>query len=163
MVKENYNLGKKIKFVFNVIIKDISALGSLVFFGFMICFQFVISNYILSLKLAIGLVVSYLCGFLIRSIYYKPRPDKQKYSNWLEKIDSSSFPSMHSTRIMILSLFLVFFYSQNIFLISFFFFVVLGVGFSRYYMKRHYLTDIIAGYVLGVLIYLLVEFLFRLV
>lgn len=74
-----------------------------------------------------------------------------QYSNIIEKIDSGSFPSMHTTRSTFLFLNLIKFFS-NQYLTIIFVIVTLLVYFSRLYLKKHYLSDILVGIILGILI-----------
>jgi len=147
---------KNLDYILKIIIKDISSLGSLVFFGFVICFQFALKNYFLSFKLLISLIIAYLIVIIIRLTYYKQRPNKQKYTNLLEKLDSSSFPSMHAIRIMLIGLFFIEFY-KNYLIILLFLIIILMVGYSRYHLKKHYIIDILAGYITGICIFLIIN------
>lgn len=141
---------KKLNFIFEIIIRDISVLGSLVFYIFYMFFILFFLNLEIFLNLGISLFLSFIFIFIIRLFYFKDRPKVQKYNNIFEKIDSSSFPSMHATRISILtfsSLFL-----GNIFYFIFMFFLSIVVCYSRIYLKKHFLSDLIAGYILGIII-----------
>lgn len=87
---------------------------------------------------------------LIKIFVTRPRPLESFY---LET--SYSFPSTHSAMAITLFGFLAYFYSQRrslkksinaTFLIIF---LVLAVGFSRIYLRVHFLSDVLAGYLIG--------------
>lgn len=44
---------------------------------------------------------SYFFGSIIKLCHYKDRPEPQPHSNWREKIDASSFPSIHTSNSLI--------------------------------------------------------------
>lgn len=136
--------------IFRQFIGDVSAFGALPFFLFFSFFILVLGDLQLFLELMLGLVSSYLIIIFIRIIYYKDRPEKREYKNILERIDSSSFPSLHSWRIIMLSILTGFYYKEIYLtiLLSILSFLVL---FSRYYLKKHYLADIIFGGIFGLI------------
>jgi len=145
-----------INYAIKTIFQDFSLFGNLLFYLFIICLEFAFENYLFSFKLFLSLVIGYLVVIIIRLSYYKSRPNKQKYSNLLEKLDSSSFPSMHAVRIMLIGLFFIDFY-KNYLIALFFMSTILIVGYSRYYLKKHYTIDIVAGYITGICVFLLVN------
>lgn len=132
-------------------IENITAFGSLLFYGFISALFLVLGNYLLFFNLSVGLMFCYLLTALIRIIYFKNRPNKQNHSNIIEKIDASSFPSLHSMRIAFLGV-LISLTLQNIFLSFLFFTTIIGVMISRVTLKKHYLVDVLAGAMLGVMI-----------
>lgn len=101
------------------------------------------------LKIIIGLIIIELVCSLVKIIYHKERPLKQDFSNILEKIEAGSFPSIHSARSSFVFLFL-FLISSSIWIKIISILAILLVGFSRIVLKKHYLFDIISGYVIGV-------------
>ena len=70
-------------------------------------------------------------------------------SSLIEKIDSSSFPSMHAARATVLSLFAYFNLQFNLFI--FILILSLIILYSRIYLKKHYFRDILAGILIGIL------------
>lgn len=141
---------KKLKYILDIVFKDISVFGGLVFYLFISILYFIIfKNIILFITQLLGLFLSYIIVILIRVLYYKKRPDNQKYSNLVEKIDSSSFPSMHSIRICMIFIF-TYYYLNNFFLSLLFLSLIFLVSFSRIYLKRHFLIDILVGYIIGI-------------
>ena|SRR3989344_853868 len=130
------------------IFTDITALGSLFFYGILLVFLLLFGLYRLSLLIFIGLVIIYLVVYLIRFIYFKERPDKQGHSTFLEKLDASSFPSLHAARTGFL--FSVLGIPSN----SISLWIVLGflsllVLYSRYYLKKHHFVDLVGGFIIG--------------
>ncbi len=133
--------------------EEITFFGGIAFYFFVIILLLVFKVYISALKLFLGLMIIYLVSFLIRLFYFKERPKKVEHNNFLEKIDASSFPSIHAARITCLFFF---------FLFSSFFFLPLTVKilmgivllitiYSRVYLSKHDFIDILAGIILGYL------------
>lgn len=109
-----------------------------------------------------------LAGFLINEIicsaikyfWHKPRPNGQEFKNGLEKIDAGSFPSIHSSRIALvyLSLAYIHYMAANFLLIPVFLIVIVVVGYSRIFLKKHFFIDVIAGYSFGFIQFLAITF-----
>ena len=71
-------------------------------------------------------------------------------------VDASSFPSIHAAR----AFFLAFYFSglsQSIFFSIVFLLIAFAVGKSRIVKKRHFASDVLAGFVLGLLIALVLN------
>jgi len=92
-------------------------------------------------------------NWLLKEIFERPRPE------WSQLVDAShySFPSghaMNSSAFFVGLLCLVFIYTrtQSVRIIASLCLIllILLVGFSRMYLGVHYLTDILAGYALGI-------------
>ena len=110
-------------------------------------------SYYLLLSLILGTVIT----IMIRSVHHKDRPKKMPYINYFEKIYSSSFPSMHIIRTSIyVTLFTLYF--GGIYFFTLFAIIHMGVFWSRYYLKKHYLDDLIFGTFFGIVISLLINF-----
>lgn len=135
--------------------RDITSLGSL-----MACFILFLILLIVNLKRAsilfVGVALIEIVGSIIKLKFHKARPNKQFYSNLIEKIDAGSFPSIHSARALVLGLSLYPLVSSKI-LIGLIFALVFIVGLSRIYLKKHFITDIIGGYILGFVCWYLVS------
>ena len=69
----------------------------------------------------------------------------------LEKIDAGSFPSVHSARAMLFALILYGVVPPHIALLVFI--IPLIVGYTRIKLGKHYLVDVLGGYVLGFIVY----------
>ena len=131
--------------------QDIKALGGLPFYLIMILLFLILQDYKTTFVLFVGLVLTYSIAVLIRMIYFKERPQKVKYETFIQKIDASSFPSVHVMRAVVLGLILALtisspFFSMLIVL------CVLFVAKSRIKLKRHHLGDVLGGMILGVLV-----------
>lgn len=131
-------------------ILNLSALGSFLFL-LIIAILFLQFNTKLSLMLFIGLIIIEFIGALSKLIFFKKRPDHQKFSNLLEKIDAGSFPSIHSARIVLLVLSIYHFYT-SLFVLIWGIIIILLVGYSRNFLKRHYFIDVLVGYLVGFII-----------
>lgn len=105
----------------------------------------------LSIKLFIGIIIITIIAMIIKALFFKARPKKQKTNTLIERLDASSFPSIHSARITFLT-FLCVIYVDNIILKAFLIIIGILVAYSRIYLKKHYLSDVIAGIILGLII-----------
>jgi undecaprenyl-diphosphatase len=90
---------------------------------------------------------------LIKVIFPKKRPVEQNYDSVIEKIDAGSFPSIHTSRITLV--YLTLFSMTNhlgmqIALLA----VIVLVMISRVVLKKHYTTDVIGGFIIGLLLWM---------
>jgi len=131
--------------------EEITFFGGIAFYLFVIILLLISQKYIFALRLFLGLMIIYLITFVIRLFYFKDRPKKMEYTSLLEKIDASSFPSIHAARITYLFLFILF--SSSFFLnpiVNILMGVVsLLVVYSRIYLYKHDIVDVLAGVILG--------------
>ncbi|MBS3168584.1 phosphatase PAP2 family protein [Candidatus Woesearchaeota archaeon] len=148
---KNYNL------TFNPI-QDLSSFGSFVFFLFLIIVSVFFDLY-LSLFLLIGLIIILLIALFIRTFYFKSRPNHEAYRNFIEKIDASSFPSVHAARVLFLAI-LFSLYFNKILLTILFFLLAFGTCWSRIYLKKHDIYDVIGGIFLGIITFFIIKLLF---
>ena len=125
-----------------------STLGGPFFYIFILIFLLTINQYNLALKLFLAFILAYIIASPLRLIFFKERSKKQPFSGILGKINSSSFPSLHSTRSTLLVLFA--FYNLNLLASCFILVLALIVYYSRLHLKSHYALDIFAGIILGV-------------
>jgi membrane-associated phospholipid phosphatase len=139
------------KTIIKEISKQITHLGCIVVYGVIIATTLLLEQYTLFWKLCISLIVIMFIGMGIKALYFKERPKKQEYFSRLEKIDASSFPSIHSARISALALILSMYFNKTLFTI-FLTIVAICVMYSRIYLKKHRFVDIIGGAILGVLV-----------
>ncbi|WP_052597673.1 phosphatase PAP2 family protein [Aureispira sp. CCB-QB1] len=112
-----------------------------------------------------------LAGFFLNEIvcsaikyfWHKPRPNGQKFKNGFEKIDAGSFPSIHSSRIsfVYLSLSYIQYMAGNLLIVPVFLIVIVVVGYSRVFLKKHFLVDVLAGYFFGSLLFFTITFLLK--
>ncbi len=138
----------------NDFFRDLTALGSLWAYLILLVFFVVWKDYALAKRLAIGLIVIYAVIMSIRAFYFRERPVKLKHNSFLGRIDASSFPSNHSARIAFVTISLIYHYSNLWFEISA---LIIGclVAYSRIFLKKHDLKDVLAGIAVGIAIFLL--------
>lgn len=139
----------------NDFIEDSSAFGSLSFYLFLIFLFFILGQVKLAIWLSLGFVLSFVFIVIIKLFYFKERPQKKEYNNFIEKIEASSFPSLHSWRIVMILVFLSYYY-KSIYLVILLGIIAILVFFSRKYLKKHYWTDIIFGAIFGLIMSLLI-------
>ncbi len=138
---------------FENLLKHIGALGSCEFFLIVIIFFVLIGEIKISLILWIGFILMYLIAIPLRIIFFKPRPNPKKYSNIIEKIKVSSFPSMHSARSSFLGVVLIYYMNYAIGISIFIVSLILIIMYSRIYNKKHYYTDLIGGFAIAVVVW----------
>lgn len=130
--------------------RDITSLASpilLLFVPFILLGATATYGYLLLL-----LLVNEMIGSLIKIFFHKPRPDGQAYKSILEKIDAGSFPSLHASRITIVYLTL-FSHVSDIYIKVALLMMMIAVMISRVLLKRHFITDIIGGFVIGAVLW----------
>ncbi len=132
--------------------KDVTALGGTFFFFIVLAFLISLEYTTVFFQLLLGFLFSGVVITLARLIYFKPRPKPTEYTNFIERIDASSFPSWHAARIVFLSLTLHTFF-QNRFISLILTIITLLVCYSRIRLQKHDWIDIGAGVLLGVLTY----------
>jgi membrane-associated phospholipid phosphatase len=141
--------------VFKENLKDISSFGGLPLYIFVSLLFLSLGFMRVFYQLVIALFIVYVVFFGVRSIYFRERPKKQRYKNWLQKIDANSFPSAHALRAMVLGLIVISFF-LNVYVNMLILAVVLLEGFMRVRLKQHYWSDVIFGWIFGVAIWFLV-------
>jgi undecaprenyl-diphosphatase len=129
-------------------IEECSAFGSLPFFLFLIFLFFILGEIQLSTWLVLGLILSFALVILIKLFYFKQRPQKKDYHNIIEKLDASTFPSLHSMRIVLILVFLSYYY-KSVYLVFLLGIIACIVFYSRKYLKKHYWMDILFGALFG--------------
>ena len=136
----------------NDIIRDVSSLGSLIFYFLFCLFLLALKNYFLLKRITVGVIAIYAVVILTRTFYFKERPVRLSHKNYIESLDASSFPSLHSARITFLSAVLIQYFNNAYFTILAAI-TALWVLYSRIYLKKHDIKDVSAGVALGVLVY----------
>lgn len=136
------------------VLSDLTALGGLPVYVAVSLMFFALEQQQVFWQLLTGLVAGYVITFGIRFMYHKERPVRQPSRNVAEKIDAASFPSFHSTRATILAIILMNFF-LNPWITSLFAVGVVGVGVTRVVLKRHYISDVLVGILIGTTIGLL--------
>ena len=146
----DYNIRTNLKNIIRIFFSQITELAS-----FSIITALIIIIYFfdktLSIKLCIGTIIITLIAMIIKALFFKARLKKQKTRTLIERIDASSFPSIHSARITFLT-FSIVAYSTSLILNIFLIILGILIAYSRIYLKKHYLSDVIAGIILGVIV-----------
>jgi len=144
---------KYLELIVNKLFKKITPIGSLHFY-LIISFLFLFLEYNKEFLILIsGFFLLHLIAFPLRLIFFRERPIPKNYSNILEKINASSMPSLHSGRIVFLLLFLINFFNGKILFNLYLILITILVLYSRIYRKKHYVTDVIFGTLLGILVW----------
>lgn len=113
------------------------------------------SRWQLILSTSIVLVLAHILNILLKHFASRPRPD---ISLRLIEAGSYSFPSGHSMSAMVLYGMLIYVsnkliqnavirYSMTFFLSL----LIIGIGLSRVYLGVHYISDVIAGFLIGLI------------
>ena len=138
------------KKILDLIFRESTVFGGSVFYGLVLLVTLVLQEHLLFLKLLFGLIFTFLITILIRVFYFKNRPEKQKYGNFVERIQASSFPSWHTARIVYLAIIISYLFSNNY--LTILLIIIAGlVAYSRIYLKRHDYWDVLGGIVLGII------------
>ena len=133
------------------VMRDTTAFGGLAVYGFAALLLLLLGNTTVFVTLVIGIALCYAIVSPIRIFFFRRRPDKQKFSGVFTKIDAGSFPSMHSTRATVLAIVLAQVFAQPL-VRALLVLGVVSVIVTRVLLKRHYISDVIGGVVLGMLI-----------
>ena len=130
-------------------IREISGFGGNPIY-IVVMLSFLLTNHFTEfIQLLAAIILAYVIVMAIRFTFWTKRPDyKTKPKNIWEKFDEGSFPSMHVIRAVMLAVILSLFFSSLIItLITIA--TVLLVGWSRMYLNRHYLRDILISVPIG--------------
>lgn len=141
-----------LRLIKNEIVSDLSSPGSFFVYAIVVAMVFVSGNYNFAMQLFIAAFAVSASIYIIKLFYYKPRPDnpkKIKHKDIFIKLNESSFPSIHAARASLLAVAFVSKY-QNLAAIIFAVFIIASVSMSRIALKRHYISDVVAGILLGV-------------
>ncbi|MDP3989662.1 MAG: phosphatase PAP2 family protein [archaeon] len=150
--KKDFKFKRTIAKGINTLFRDITALGGAPFFVLIILVAISLKEYRLFQDLLIGFLITLFVVVVTRLIYFKNRPLKQSYNNLLERLDASSFPSLHAARILFLTLTLANYFQDRIITVLFLI-IAATVSYSRIYLKKHDWIDVIVGLVLGGITY----------
>lgn len=130
--------------------RDITTFGGFTFYTIIFVITFLTAQISLFWQLLFGLLFTGFVVVIIRKIYPKQRPAPQTYSNEIEKIDASSFPSWHTARVTYLCLSFSFFFNKT-FLSVIFILLTITTAYSRIYLKKHDWIDLLGGFALGLI------------
>jgi undecaprenyl-diphosphatase len=132
----------------NEILRDCSAAGSFSLLLLASLALFLVDKALAWAMLAGIVTVEFGCS-IVKLIAYRVRPDRQRYTGFFEKVDSGSFPSIHTARAA-LALTLVYLYGRRPEALFVGVPILILVAVSRVLLKRHYLADVLAGAAFGV-------------
>lgn len=133
-------------------LEELSALGGMPFYGIVSLAALSLGKTMLFINLLAAFLLGLLITYAIRIIFPKARPSSRISSRHLmERLDSSSFPSVHSLRATILG---VFFYASqpSYVMLAFSAILITLVSYARVGMKKHYVIDVIGGIFFGLII-----------
>lgn len=139
--------------LFRSFFKVITELGSTIFAGITILILTLISG----LDVLYVFVPIYLFQLIVveilKKLFRRPRPTNTKYRNIFGLITSSgSFPSGHTSNIFTLAFLITNFYQTNIAITTLVFLVAGTVAFTRILLSRHFIIDVVAGAIIGLLL-----------
>lgn len=100
---------------------------------------------------AIGWGIMFCIGFVFKTIFKRPRPQ----GNRLVEEDDSSFPSYHALSSMFLFSGFLLFLKPGIGIGILCLLCIVTIGLSRVYLGIHYMSDVIAGWSLGLALVLI--------
>lgn len=127
--------------------RDITGLGGLWVYLLFTTFSYFALSQTLGKQLVITLALIYTVAITIRTFYFKERPNHERHKTYFEKIDASSFPSIHAARVTGIA-YLLRLYLPEIFLLATV--VTALICISRVYLGKHDLWDVLAGVTLGI-------------
>ncbi|MBI4139463.1 phosphatase PAP2 family protein [Candidatus Woesearchaeota archaeon] len=131
-------------------ITDGTGLGGLPIYGIVTILFFVTGYELRSYQLASGFIIFYCSTMLIRYFYFKKRPKEELYTTTVQKLDASSFPSLHASRVTTLTLITASFYENTavtiLLIIS-----AAAICWTRIVLRRHDIIDVSGGIILGML------------
>ena len=135
------------KYSLRLFFKIISLIGTPFFYMLALLYLFKINKSLAMDIIPILVLTEIVCGS-IKYIYPKERPVPMKNKTFIQKYMAGSFPSVHTARITAFSAAILLFYKDNMFVLAALF-AIIGVGYSRIYLKKHYLIDVVAGFLIG--------------
>jgi len=143
----------------NTILRDITSLGALEIHGLIFLGLLALGRTEVAAQFFVANAICMAVVYAIRLVYFRARPGRvrqKKYRTILHRIDASSFPSIHGYRSALIPVIL----SQGLPFPAVLLLWVLGftIAGSRIYLKYHHKTDVLAGFVLGLVVSYLVVF-----
>ncbi len=111
-------------------------------------FSFFLVGKYFAMQLIAALVIIYIAAVGIRTLYFKDRPSHEPHKNFFERIDASSFPSIHAARASAVA-YLVASWAPETTIIAVL--VAILVCASRLYLRKHFVIDILGGIAIGII------------
>lgn len=140
--------------------RSVTALGDAWFYFALVLILFALGKTKFAIELTCGFFIIYFTAIIIRLFYFKNRPKKEAYHTLLERIDASSFPSVHSARAVLIALQFSKLSDSTLTVIILFTIASL-VCYSRIKIKKHDWIDVIGGIVLGLIAFVAVNKIFN--
>ena len=141
--------------------EETTSLGSSIVFAILVVAFYFTGNSLEALFLVLGWGLINLVTLVVRFFYFKDRPEKRAFSNLLEKLDASSFPSIHAQRALFLAPALSIHFA-NAYLSGLFFALAYLVCYSRIRLLKHHGSDVVVGAIVGVLEFYALDYAFAL-
>ncbi|HDI02528.1 MAG TPA: phosphatase PAP2 family protein [Candidatus Aenigmarchaeota archaeon] len=133
-------------------VRDLTSFGSLVTMGVIFLGLLAFEKYSLAAELFLANALCMGIIYLIRFFYFKPRPGRSRvhHTSLFNRLRESSFPSIHAYRGAVIPVIL----SQNLSLFPALLLwgIGLGICFSRIYLRKHHVTDVVAGFLIGLVV-----------
>lgn len=146
------SLVQLVPYLANKFFRAITLFGSSFFYLFIIVFLVRI-NAQLGIKTLMAFTLVELVTGILKLIYPKNRPThNNKRTTLLDKYEAGSFPSIHSARAAVLAVLGYYLFSPDPIILIFILTMTLTIAYSRIYLKRHFLIDVLAGLTLGFVI-----------
>lgn len=141
-------------------------LGDGLFSIVVIVLLLVLRRYSKALQVLTAFLGSALCTQILKNVFSMPRPKQfftpGQYAHFIDgitRVGYSSFPSGHTTSIFALVTMLAMF-EKNKQWNAFYVLPAVAVGYSRIYLGEHFLGDVLVGSLVGVLLAVVVNWLF---
>ncbi len=138
--------------LYDEIMCDITTFGGFVFSGLVVLAMFALRLYFFAFILMVGFATLMAAVIVIRMVYFRERPEHVPYTTLIEKIDASSFPSLHTARMVYLALFLATTWPEVLWQVLMAFIAIM-VAYSRIYLRKHDWIDVAAGAGLGAVVF----------
>ncbi len=135
------------------IVSDLSALGGIPLYGAITVGLFIAGRMTDAFVLALSFILAYGVVILARSIWFRPRPRAERYTNFITKFDANSFISIHAARAAILAAF-VWTRTDNVMMGVVAVVLAVAVASLRVSLRRHHTSDVIVGLAVGVIVFL---------
>ncbi len=132
----------------NEFFRDITSIGGLWSYLILILFAFLMAGQMPAVQLSAALIIIYVIAIIIRLVHFKDRPVHELHTTILERVDASSFPSIHAARATALAHLLSRQLPEATILLTG---IAVLVCASRIYLRKHYIVDVAGGVALGII------------